>query len=97
MEAERSEAYERYTAEELPKLDALEQALWGKAMEGSGWAVERILQVMDHRARLIGLYAPIQERLTVVTEEVVDAAIAERRAKLQLLEGVIDTTLSGTG
>ena len=95
--ARRTEAYDRYTAEELPKLEALERAMWDKAMEGNGWAVDRVLAIMDQRARYIGLYAPLQERITVITEETVDAAIAERRAKLELLQGSIVASLSSAG
>ena len=71
--------------------------MWDKAMGGDGWAVDRVLAIMDQRARYIGLYAPLQERITVITEETVDAAIAERRAKLELLQGSIVASLSSAG
>ncbi len=72
---DRSGAYERYAAEEVPKLDMLEHALWTKAMAGSGEAVERILMIMERRARLLGLDEPAKLRINVVTEDELDAEI----------------------
>ncbi len=80
-----ADAFNEYAAEELQKLLALEQALWEKAMSGHGYSVERILQIMDHRAKLIGLYAPAQSRVAVITEEVLDNAIASYTAQLEQL------------
>lgn len=79
------EAQQEYTSVELQKLLELESAMWGQAMEGKGYAVERILQVMDHRAKLLGLYAPAQSRLSVITEEVLDDAISTYTARLEQL------------
>jgi Sigma-70, region 4 len=42
---------------EVERLDALLMAMWPQAMKGSGWAVGRCLEVMERRARLLGLDA----------------------------------------
>lgn len=41
---------------ELDRLDALQQAVWADAMRGDPRAVDRVLHVMDQRARYLGLY-----------------------------------------
>src|SRR5688572_9397209 len=43
---------------ELARLDSLQTAVWPKAMAGDTKAVERILGIMERRARLLGLDAP---------------------------------------
>jgi len=40
---------------EMARLDALQSALWDDAMEGDTKAVDSILRVMGHRAKLLGL------------------------------------------
>lgn len=51
----------REEAEELrllerDRLDALQQAVWTEAMRGDPRAVDRVLAIMDRRARYFGLY-----------------------------------------
>lgn len=41
---------------ELDRLDALQQAAWTEAMRGDPRAIDRVLAVMDRRARYLGLY-----------------------------------------
>jgi len=43
---------------ELDRLDALQAASWGKAMDGDATATNAILRIMERRARLLGLDAP---------------------------------------
>jgi len=80
-----AEKFQDYALEELAKLKALEAAMWPEAMEGKGYAVERVLQVMDHRAKIIGLYAPAQSKVQVITEDILDNAIADYQARLEQL------------
>ncbi len=40
---------------ELARLDRLQMALWGLALEGDHQAIDRVLKVMERRARLLGL------------------------------------------
>lgn len=41
---------------ELARLDALQRSVWADAMRGDTRAVDRVLQIMDRRARYLGLY-----------------------------------------
>jgi hypothetical protein len=46
---------------ELARLDALQAALWLNATAGHLGAVDRVLKVMERRARILGLDAPPQK------------------------------------
>ena len=66
---------------ELARLDALQAALWPKAIAGEWAAADRVLSIMERRAKLLGLDAPT--RADVVTQTKVsfsadDFAAAER-------------------
>ena len=43
---------------EAERLDKMQQALWAKAIKGDYGAVDRIIKLMERRARLLGLDAP---------------------------------------
>ena len=43
---------------ELDRLDKLSLAVWPQAMKGHLQAVDRMLKIMDQRAKLLGAYAP---------------------------------------
>ncbi len=58
---------EAIVTREVLALDALQSKLWPLAIEGEYKAVDRILALMDHRAKLLGLYAPTR---TVVNKNV---------------------------
>lgn len=72
---------------ECERLDALLQALWPRAMEGNTRSVEVALQVMDRRARLLGLDMPERKVVEVLTADVVDRAIQELEIQLAV-EGI---------
>jgi hypothetical protein len=57
------------------RLDALQRAHWAKALRGSGWDTDRVLAIMDQRARLNGLRAPERKQIEVLTTDTVQAAI----------------------
>jgi hypothetical protein len=69
---------------ELQRLDLLLLALWPRAMSGDrNWlVVDRILQIIDMRCRLLGLYAPNRQLIEVVTPDALSTAIAEMEAQL---------------
>lgn len=50
-------------AEEASRLDALLTATWPDARRGNLQAVDRVLKVMERRARLLGLDAPVRTAL----------------------------------
>lgn len=41
---------------ELTRLDRLQMALWSDAINGSVQAVDKVLCIMEQRAKLLGLY-----------------------------------------
>jgi len=41
---------------ELSRLDQLQLGLWAKAINGDEQAVAQVLRIMEHRAKLLGLY-----------------------------------------
>ncbi|MEO1082405.1 MAG: hypothetical protein AAFY29_22815 [Pseudomonadota bacterium] len=45
---------------ELERLDMLLDALWDKAMNGQHMPIDRILKIMERRARLLGIDAPLK-------------------------------------
>lgn len=45
---------------ELSRLDGLMVALWPKARRGELSAVDRVLKIMERRAKLLGLDAPVK-------------------------------------
>lgn len=50
---------------ELDRLDRMQRGLWKEAIEGSPGAVDRILKIMERRAKLLGLDAPDAVDLSV--------------------------------
>jgi hypothetical protein len=57
---DQSAADDRLTAE-LKTLSDLQAALMEKALAGEGPAADRVLAIMDRRAKLLGLYSPRPE------------------------------------
>jgi len=49
---------------ELERLDQLQLQLWTKAKQGHLGSIDRILKVMDRRAKLLGIDAPEKRELT---------------------------------
>lgn len=45
-------------SEDLSRLDAMLTGLWPRARKGEAIAVDRVLKIMERRARLLGLDAP---------------------------------------
>lgn len=44
---------------ELIRLDRLQLALWRRAVEGDETAIDRILRIMERRARMLGIDSPV--------------------------------------
>ena len=85
------EAVEEYRRLEGERLDALlavatHQALTGKR---SLLAIDRVLAIMDRRAKLMGLDAPIRQQIEQVTYsgDAIESRLAELRAALGQLGG----------
>lgn len=54
------EAAEEVRQMELTRLDALQNAIWIRAMRGEGYAIDRILDIMGRRHKLLGLDKPVK-------------------------------------
>jgi hypothetical protein len=52
---------------ELDRLDALQRTFWKSAIEGNPRAADFVLRVIDKRAKLLGLEAPLKVQAEVVT------------------------------
>jgi len=50
---------------ELERLDDLLLAMWPQAKKGNQGAVDRVLRIMERRARLLGIDAPVKQELDV--------------------------------
>lgn len=48
---------------ELERLDKMHRALWPQAIRGEHGAIDRVLRIMERRAKLIGLDAPAKQVL----------------------------------
>lgn len=56
---------------ELDRLDTLQSAVWDQAMDGDTKAVDSVLRIMTHRAKLLGLELIAQGQGTVTNNTVV--------------------------
>jgi len=83
----RSATYEEWVGEELAKLDRLERTLLPAAIAGDYPAVDRIMNLMDRRARMLGLDKPQLHEHTVITMDAVEAEIARLETELADSDG----------
>ena len=70
----RAQDYGEWVAEELAILDRLQRTLLPAAIQGDDRSVHRLLNVMDRRARMLGLDQPQRHEHQVITK---DALVAE--------------------
>lgn len=50
---------------ELERLDALLLNMWSQVQKGNQGAVDRVLRIMERRAKLLGLDAPTKSQVTI--------------------------------
>jgi hypothetical protein len=73
---------------EMARLDALQNALWDDAMEGDTKAVDSVLRVMGHRAKLLGLELVAAGAQDVTSRTVIIQGDSEEFIRsLQLVSG----------
>ncbi|MBV6697450.1 hypothetical protein KV557_09970 [Kitasatospora aureofaciens] len=72
---------EEYRQLELDRLDAMQDALWPKVLDGDTRAIDTALRLMDRRAKLLGLDAPTRTE-GVLSLDVIDASIAQLTAQV---------------
>ena len=76
-------AIEEHRELELDRLDSLQRTYWQPAVAGNLRAADFVLRVIDKRAKLLGLDAPIKVQAEVVTYDGSDLdAEVERVARL---------------
>jgi hypothetical protein len=84
---------------ELARLDRMQRSIWEKARDGHGESIDRVLRIMERRARYCGLDAPVKVAETdsqgrdLVRVEITRAVIQqlapdERTALMAVLEKV---------
>lgn len=76
LDAVRSEPAEALRDMELARLDEMHAAVWDQARDGDLHALDRILRIMERRARLLGLdYSMRPHDRDAQTAEAVDEAV----------------------
>lgn len=71
---------------EVRRLDAMFRPLYVQALRGDRLAVDRCLKIMERRAGLLGLDAPIRIQQMVITEDQIREGIARLRQEVEVLE-----------
>jgi hypothetical protein len=91
LEREAKETAERgqeIRSVEVKRLDALLVMSWKRAAQGDLGAVDRILRIMERRARLLGLDSPERiEHSGALTIELLDSVLDQARAAKCQLDG----------
>jgi predicted transcriptional regulator len=63
--------------QDLERIERLIQALWQDAIRGKWLATDRVLNLMQHRAKLLGLEAPKNVNITLEVQRLVEKVAAE--------------------
>jgi DNA-binding CsgD family transcriptional regulator len=76
---------------EVMRLDQLQAALWTRAIDdGDHQAIDRVLRIMERRAKLLGLDAPTQREIKEIPPDP-ETARHQRRLLVQRLVAEITT------
>ncbi len=67
---------------ELERLDRMLDAMWDKATAGKDFSVDRVLAIMDRRAKYLGLDKPVKFSPTDADGNSLDLAMLIVRARL---------------
>ena len=67
---------------ESERLDAMQKAVWPPALAGTLAAIDRVITIMNRRAKLLGLDLPTRREVTVTTRDAVEQAISDLEAEL---------------
>ncbi|MCX4994271.1 hypothetical protein [Streptomyces longwoodensis] len=82
---EAKKAHGEYLGEQLANLDIAINSLMPKVMKGDVRAVEGLVRLFDHQAKLLGLYAPVKVNATVTDE--MTARVLELADQIAELDG----------
>lgn len=72
-----SDAVDDLRRTESERLDRMQRAVWVEATQGNLPAVDRVLRIMERRARLFGLDAPQRHVVTSELDESIEGLLAE--------------------
>jgi predicted DNA-binding protein (UPF0251 family) len=86
LEAIPFEEVSEYRQLEQVRLDALQQAIWDKAMSGDLRAIDRVLAILQRRAKLLGLDAPTRNQVELSDFTAEDIAAEVQRLERLLME-----------
>jgi len=76
---------------ELERLDELLSGLWEKAVKGDAAALDRVLRIMERRAKYLGLDAPKESNVNVGGElKVTGEPKPLTRAQAELLDEILE-------
>lgn len=60
----KAEAADELRTLELARLDTAQVAIWAQVRQGNHGAIDRLLRIMERRAKLLGLDAPARQEVT---------------------------------
>jgi hypothetical protein len=84
LAAQAAEAHGEYLGEQLANLEIAINSLMPKVIKGDVRAVEGLVKLFDHQAKLLGLFAPVKANVTVTDEMTARVkALAEEIAQLE--------------
>lgn len=81
---EATEAFQQYLGEQLAVINVAIDGLMPKVVKGDVRADEALVKLLDHQAKLLGLYAPVKANVTVTDEMTARIkALADEIAQLE--------------
>lgn len=84
------EPAEEYVKLQMARLDEMLLALWPKVRKGDAHAISRALTVMHQQNQLAGVYAPTRQTVTIISEDLIDAAIRDLEEEMAAREVTAD-------
>lgn len=94
------ESAEELRSIELERLDAMQAVMQQKALKGDAGAVDRVLRIMERRAKLLGMDAPVKQEITGKDGgaiEINGVTSEQHDRALSTLADALGTLLSRTG
>lgn len=77
LRREHSEAVDDLRRTESDRLDRMQRAVWLEATQGDRTAIDRVLRIMERRARLFGLDAPQRHTITSELDDSIETLLAQ--------------------
>jgi len=77
-------------AVEIERLDALLLAIWGEATRGDPALIDRVLRIMDRRAKLLGLDAPTKQEVSGPDGNAIALQLEARERLVGRIAGIVE-------